>query len=358
MNNVFPFGFPLPTALYLTCYVLTLCIHLVLISYTLAGAGYLALLGVLGRRRFVAARELGTVIQDWLPFSLGLAITAGVAPLLFLQILYQPLFYTANLLLFHRWMLIVPTLIFGFYLLYVLKSDLGAKRERLWTFSAVASFLCFAFVGWAWTENHLLSRSSDQWVDFYRSKQFFFRSAETLPRLLFWFLLAGSILAVLLGWQLRYTRTKAAAKHQRLVCWFGITATLLAFASLLMYASTSATELYGVVSTALAAPYASVALFGMLCLVGGWALQLRHASSHGPSLLATTFGMLLVIVGVTVVREVQRLEAVDMSAFTAAHESALNSGGLWAFLVFLAVNSLLVAFALRVAHEAIARESD
>src|SRR5688572_27202569 len=113
MNSMFPFGFPVATALYLSCYVLTLCIHLILISYTLAGAGYLALLGVAGRRRFLAASELGTVIQDWLPFSVGLAITAGVAPLLFLQILYQPLFYTANLLLFHRWMLIVPTLIFG-----------------------------------------------------------------------------------------------------------------------------------------------------------------------------------------------------------------------------------------------------
>jgi hypothetical protein len=358
VNDIFPFGFALPTALYLSCYVLTLCIHLVLISYTLAGAGYLALLGVVGRQRFQAAGELGSIIQDWLPFSLGLAITAGVAPLLFLQILYQPLFYTANLLLFHRWMLIVPTLIFGFYLLYVLKSELGAKRERLWSFSAGAAFLCFAFVGWAWTENHLLSRSSDQWVEFYRSKQFFFRSAETLPRLTFWFLLAGTVTAVLLGWQLRYTRTKAAIQHQRLVCSFGIAATLLAFACLLVYASTSATELYGVVSTRLAAPYAVLALFGVLTMLGGWVVQLRHATSHWPSLVATTLGMLLVIVGVTVVREVQRLRAVDMSAFTAAHEQALKSGGLWAFLVFLTVNSLLVVFALRVAHEAIARGTE
>lgn len=358
MNSMFPFGFPVATALYLSCYVLTLCIHLILISYTLAGAGYLALLGVAGRRRFLAASELGTVIQDWLPFSVGLAITAGVAPLLFLQILYQPLFYTANLLLFHRWMLIVPTLIFGFYLLYVLKSDLGAKRERLWRFSACIAFLCFAFVGWAWTENHLLSRSSDQWVDFYRSKQFFFRSAETLPRLAFWFLLAASVLSVLLGWQLRYTRTKAAIKHQRLVCWLGITSTLLAFVCVVAYAATSATELYFVTSTRLAAPYAGVALLGMVTMLGGWGLQLRHEASHWPSLLATTLGMLFVVLGVSVVREVQRLQAIDLSAFTAAHELALSSGGLWAFLVFLTINTLLVVFALRVAHEAIARGTE
>jgi xanthosine utilization system XapX-like protein len=142
------------------------------------------------------------------------------------------------------------------------------------------------------------------------------------------------------------------------VCSFGIAATLLAFACLLVYASTSATELYGVVSTRLAAPYAVLALFGVLTMLGGWVVQLRHATSHWPSLVATTLGMLLVIVGVTVVREVQRLRAVDMSAFTAAHEQALKSGGLWAFLVFLTVNSLLVVFALRVAHEAIARGTE
>lgn len=358
MNTLFPFGFALPTALYLVCYVLTLCLHLILISYTLAGAGYLAILGLVGRRRFDAARELGAVIQDWLPFSLGLAVTAGVAPLLFLQILYQPLFYTANLLLFHRWMLIVPTLIFGFYMLYVLKSDLGAKRERLWTCSAVAAFSCFAFVGWAWTENHLLSRSSAAWVDFYRSQQFFFRSAETFPRLVFWLLLAASVLSVLLGWQLRYTRTRAAAKHQRLVCVFGISATCLALVSVLVYGFTSAPALGAVATSSLAAPYAAAALVGVVCMTLGWSVQLRHDHSHVPSLVATTLGMLLAVLGVTVTREAQRLKAIDLSEFTGAHERALESGGLTAFIVFFVINALLVVFALRVAHEAISRGSD
>src|SRR5262245_52128362 len=105
MTEVFPLGFAFPTALYLCCYVATLCIHLVLMSYTLAGAAYLAMMGIIGKDRYRSVADLGGIIQDWLPFSLGLAITAGVAPLLFLQVLYQPMFYTSNLLLFHRWML-------------------------------------------------------------------------------------------------------------------------------------------------------------------------------------------------------------------------------------------------------------
>lgn len=358
MNAAFPFGFPLPTALYLACYVLTLCIHLVLISYTLAGAGFLALLGLIGRERFATARDVGAIIQDWLPFSLGLAITAGVAPLLFLQVLYQPLFYTANLLLFHRWMLIVPTLIFGFYLLYVLKSDWGKQRARLWTFSAITAFLCFTFVGWAWTENHLLSRSSDQWVDFYRSKQFFFRSAETLPRLAFWFLLAISLLSVLLSWQLRFTRSKSEVAHQRWVCKVGITTTLLSLVTVAVYGSTSAPELFAAMKSTAAGPYTGAALLGVMLMVVGFASQLRQSASHWPSLMLTTCGMTLMVLGVCVVREVQRLEIVDLGAFAEAHARALESGGLWAFLVFLTINTALVVFALRVAHEAIARSTE
>ena len=69
------------------------------------------------------------MIRSWIISASGCrscssaAITAGVAPLLFLQILYQREFYTANLLLFNRWMAILPVLIVGFYSLYLIKGD-------------------------------------------------------------------------------------------------------------------------------------------------------------------------------------------------------------------------------------------
>jgi hypothetical protein len=357
MNELFPFGFAPATALYLGCYVATLCMHLVLMSYTLAGAAYLAVLGIVGKERWSAARDVGAIIQDWLPFSLGLAITAGVAPLLFLQVLYEPLFYSANLLLFHRWMLIVPILIFGFYLLYLLKSDFGAQRQGLWRASAIVAFLCFAFVGWAWTENHLLSRASDQWVTFYASKQVFFRSSETIPRLLFWFLAAAAILSVLLGWQLRFTRASSTPAHQRLVCMLGLVAAPLAALCLTYYATQAAPALPQAIAAPAATPYALAALLGFVLMLAGWVTQLRQPTSHWPSLLTTTAGMSLVVLGVSVVREVQRLQQIDVSAFTEAHARAAASGGLLAFVVLLVVNSCLIAFALRVASEAIARSS-
>jgi hypothetical protein len=62
------------------------------------------------------------MLKNLLPFMLGLGITAGVAPLLFLQLLYQHRFYSANLILGPRWGAVVPALITGFYALYLVKA--------------------------------------------------------------------------------------------------------------------------------------------------------------------------------------------------------------------------------------------
>ena len=130
MNTLFPFGFPWPTAMYLTLFVVTAAIYMVFMNYVLAGAivllvGYLAP----GARRRVEGGAGGPtrsglglilkVVRDWLPAILGLAITTGIAPLLFLQILYKHQFYTANLLLFNRFMLLLPALIVAYYMLYL-----------------------------------------------------------------------------------------------------------------------------------------------------------------------------------------------------------------------------------------------
>jgi hypothetical protein len=124
MNTIFPLGFPAPTIFYLVLYIATLLVHVVFMNYVLAGSAYIAF-GVLKNRTAVSGLKedkIANMLRDWLPFVLSAAITAGVAPLLFIQILYKQNVYTANLLLFHRWMSIVPALIVGFYLLYLAKS--------------------------------------------------------------------------------------------------------------------------------------------------------------------------------------------------------------------------------------------
>src|SRR5262245_17685394 len=172
MTGTFPFGFPTETAKYLALYVLTFALHQSLMHYVLAGSAFVALAMMFPGRGDVprADRPPAAVLRDWMPFMFSAAITAGVAPLLFVQILYQREFYSANLLLAWRWVIVIPVLIVGFYFLYVSKSF--AISRWMWllrTGLTVATALMFVFVGFCWTANFLLGISEAQWPEVYIS---------------------------------------------------------------------------------------------------------------------------------------------------------------------------------------------
>ncbi|MCK6552151.1 hypothetical protein L6R52_40345, partial [Myxococcota bacterium] len=202
--------------LYYVLYGGTLALHVVLFAYVLAGAGWVALAALRARggdavggpvrsdRLGDAADPIAATLRDWLPFALGLAITAGVAPLLFLQLVQQKAFYTANLLLSHRWMMMLPVLIVGFYLLYLAKSEThGRLSPALKRAIAAVTFLSFAFTGYTWTENHLVTSRAADWPALYASGKMFFGSAESVVRFSVWLFGAVPLMTVLAGWQLR-----------------------------------------------------------------------------------------------------------------------------------------------------------
>jgi len=208
MTGVFPWSLGGPLSLYLGLYVVTLAIHAVFVGYVLCGTGWVAVAAVRGRPDPIAA-----VARDWLPFALGAAITAGVAPLLFVQILYQDRFYTSNLLLFHRWMAVVPALIAGFYLLYLHKSE-RIRHRALSALVPIAAAACFVFVAWSWTENHLLGLDERAWRDFYGERRWFYSSPALVPRLATWLAAALPIFAMGASWQVRATRVDASAQRR------------------------------------------------------------------------------------------------------------------------------------------------
>ena len=218
MNSLFPFGFPWPTAMYLTLLILTATIYMVFMSYVLAGSivlmvGYLAP----GARRRVETGSSGQtrsglglilkIVRDWLPAILSLAIITGIAPLLFLQILYKRQFYTANLLLSNRFMLLLPAIMAAYYLLYLIKSHaLTGKWAVLRGPVTIVAFGCFAYTAWAWTENHVLSLHEEAWKYQYASGNYIFRNAEIWPRLGYWITASFATLAIAVAWQLYWGR--------------------------------------------------------------------------------------------------------------------------------------------------------
>ncbi len=234
MESFFPFSVPAPTLFYLMLYVLTLAVHFVFMNYVFAGTFYVAVVGV-GQADAALARlhnPIGAMLRDWLPFAFSGVITAGVAPLLFVQVLYKQQFYTANLLLFHRWMAVVPALIVAFYLLYLLKSTSISDWPAGWRSAVgVGALVAIGFTGYSWSENHLLSLDEGRWVSFYEDRQWFYHHSALLPRVGMW--LAGAVptMMAIVCWQLRSAERRGLrifSSEVRVACVWALAGLVLA----------------------------------------------------------------------------------------------------------------------------------
>ncbi len=350
MDAPFPFGFPGPTAFYLATFVLTLVSHVVFMNYVLAGTGVLFVR--LFREKKEGPDVIAELLRDWLPFALSAAITAGIAPLLFIQILYKKAFYTANLLLFHRWMLILPALIVGFYLLYAQKTAFVKARPRVRLLVTMGALACFLFTALSWTENYLLARSEAAWAPMYASKAMIYKNPEILPRMLLWTLGALPTLSVLLGWQL-HRRERAGASVDgstfRRVAQLGIAGLVVAGACAAGYAMLVGPEARAHATGPMALPWFVAAVVGVVVEGVGFVGLSRANTGRGKWLGIASAGLFVVILGTTVVREVLRITAIDFVALYPEHARAAQISGRWLFLGFFVVNAVLATWAIRMA---------
>lgn len=347
---------PAATVWYLALYLITLLLHVVPMSYVLAGSWYLAACS-LSKRQPAGHWPLCDLTRDWLPFFISVAITAGVAPLLFLQILYQKEFYTANLLGFHRWMFMLPVLILGFYATYLTKSSLWHAKPRWITIlSSSIAAACFTFAAWTWTENHLLSlQSQSVWTSQFINNRWVFASREILPRLGIW--LSGVFVgfALLVATQHKVMgdktvsevdeRQAALSRHLVKIIWSGLGVAML----------------FGVISLAIIPTPSRAALaswrnwpIGLLLAVGGLSLLLITVRDHSRLLsgtwpmLTSWFGYVCLLLGVALAREQIRLSLISIENHYEQHAFASKVAGLPVFLVFFVLCGGMIGYCLRL----------
>jgi len=345
---------PAATASYLALLVATYALHALFMNYTFGAALWMAAAAVRGRYSAGAPRDvLASVVRDWLPSSVSGAVTAGIAPLLFVQIVYQKSFYTANILLFNRWMALLPALIVAVYAMYAVKAHgegRAAFLARHWAKAAagIVAALLVGFVGLAFVENHLLSLATDSWIERYEHNAPVAPSAAAWMRLAMWALGALPTFAALAAWQL-LAQAGGATSDDRVRA-----ARPLAFLAIVGGTASLAIGLIvwrtGTVGSRLLDDRAGRAAFGALsiCLLaggaawlaiavrrdlGGWLVAVAVAASAGATL---SHAML---------REGARLLALHGTP--AAPREPSGIGGLTIFLVFLVLAAGLVAWIVR-----------
>jgi hypothetical protein len=364
MDSVFPFGFPLPTAFYLVLYVATFAFHQAFIHYVVAGSIYVAWATCAPGRGDVPRSDqpLASTLRDWSPFFLSAAITAGVAPLLFVQILYPTNFYTANLLLSWRWMIVIPILIVAFYLLYLVKNSTISK----WPYAARAAVVivvasCFLFVGFCWTTNHLVANNEADWPAIYASGQISIVPSAVTLRMLIWLGGAFAGTSVIAAWQLAARRTSSienvtTIEVRRLACCSLAGLAMVSIAACL-YLMQSEQSIRGLILGPFALPYALAALIGVLAQAVSWAAQLRVGLNRW-FLASASIAYVVTLVSISVLREVVRSASVDIAELYERHAQAGTIGGFVLFLLFAVLNGALIATCIGLVRHGLAKASD
>lgn len=303
--------------LVLGLYVATLALHAVFIGYVVAGTA------------FALVRKddpIAATVRDRLPFMLGCGITAGVAPLLFLQLLHQTRFYTANLLLGPRWLAVVPVLIAGFYALYVQKMSERWRRPAL----AVA-LACFVFVAWSWSELHELMQADPVWRDFYGNGDRLYLTATVPARLVVLLGAMATTFAMVATWSTDDTgRTRLArvALLSRLVSTGG------------------AVWLWQTGFAASGGPArAWVIVLGIAVVVEvvAWAALLRRPTET--ALTVATAAGTGALVAAVIVREAPRVALIEPT-----HHLAGDAGGTLVFAVAAIVGTAAIAWVVKTAR--------
>jgi hypothetical protein len=162
-----PIALPLPVGLFEVLLLVTFALHILAVDVAVGGTLLTIVHYARGRKDPTSAdRALALGLSRMLPTAIGLLVNLGIPPLLFLQVLYGPAFYTSSVLMAVPWIAVIPLLIVAYTLSYTLRS--AAKAGSRWTLPAgITSALCMLAIGFLLTHNVTLMLRPDAWTRAY-----------------------------------------------------------------------------------------------------------------------------------------------------------------------------------------------
>jgi len=173
---------PSPGWLFVFFIVFTFILHLLFMNLTLGGS----ILMLISRWKKDHGKEISKEIAKFNTFTISLTITTGVAPLLFIQVVYGQFFYSSSVILGWKWLLVLAALTFGYYFYYLYKL---APEDKGFGWGVAATIL-FLYVALMLVTNTLLSMQPEKWLPVYIHKISPFEVKSLVPRFLH-FLLAS-----------------------------------------------------------------------------------------------------------------------------------------------------------------------
>lgn len=167
MPEADPLPLSAPVALFQVLLVGTFTLHILAMNVLLGGSVITAASAVLERSRPNAQRAL-LLQRAGRPLTVAAAATVnlGVAPLLFLQLLYGPFFFTSSILMAWPWLSVIVLVMAAYAGLYLI--DIWARALGPWaTAVRIGSAFLFAGVAFLYVNNITLMLAPDEWKEIY-----------------------------------------------------------------------------------------------------------------------------------------------------------------------------------------------
>lgn len=198
-----PIPLPAPFWFLESFLVLGFFLHLIPMNIVLGGSFSSALL-ILFSTQESYTRRFAIELAKALPIFLSFAITQGIVPLLFLQLLYGPLYYTSSIIMALPWLSVIFILLAAYYLLYFFKfnnDDLSKHNSCAWILLFAACL--FLIIGFIFSNNMTLMLHPEKWtsmIDISSSGLHMNHSEEQLiPRFSLMICNAFAVVGILMG---------------------------------------------------------------------------------------------------------------------------------------------------------------
>jgi hypothetical protein len=115
-------------------------------------------------------RQPGRLVASNLPYTIAFAVNFGVAPLLFVQVLYGHLLYTSSILMATCWLSVIGLLLAGYYAAYVYKYQFDVLRDGRALLTALIAGVLLV-VGFFFVNNMTLMLHPESWSRYFDHPQ-------------------------------------------------------------------------------------------------------------------------------------------------------------------------------------------
>lgn len=163
--------FPAPVWLLQLLLVLGFFLHAIPMNLALGGCLSASVCLFLGRNdKESYVNRIGKSLAAALPLFISFAITQGIVPLLFVQLLYGPMFYTSSILIAAPWFSIIFLLLIAYYSSYLVIYRFLKNKEQSLAAPAILflAALIFMVIAYLFTGNMILMLTPEKWMQIYQ----------------------------------------------------------------------------------------------------------------------------------------------------------------------------------------------